>query len=351
VNYADDSPGRHVEITHAWREREDLRAPAAPIPEDSDDAIVNGTRPTLRWSDTCGESGDYHLRLSPDPALRWVLSPVFEKLLSRTPTKGQAQWTVPEEGLLNPETSYYWQVRARSADDVWGPWSDTATFTCRAPGVPLQVEIDMDWETRCGRLRWLANPVGQTPVRFEIYGSDERGFTNSRQEYTIVAGESEENGVRSMAANLLAETQQTSAVVVGRGASNRAFYRVVAIDAEGVRSGPSDYVEAPRPFLTTALPDRITAGETTVITLATIQSIGDLRAESDGPQRYRQAIRDGDDILFLLDEGPEFVELGPDGQLTLRPEARHASTHTITVRTKNGQGGVDVVGFDLLVVP
>jgi hypothetical protein len=355
VIYADGSPGRRVEITHAWREREDLQAPAAPIPEGFGTAsvTVRGTKPTLRWSDTCGESGDYHLRLSTDPALRWVLSPVFEKLLSRTPAKGQAQWTVPEEGLLNPETSYYWQVRARSADDVWGPWSDTASFTCRAPGVPLHVHLDMDWQTRRGTLHWRANPEGETPVRFEIYGSDERGFSISRQEYTIVAGESEENGVRVMTANLLSETQQTSAVVVDRGLNtgNRAFYRVVAIDAEGVRSGPSDYAEATRPFLTTELPARITAGETTVITLATIQSIGDLRAESVGPHRYRQALRDGDDVLFLLDEGPDFVELALDGQLTLRPEPRHASTHTITVRVKNGQGGVDVVGFDLLVMP
>ena len=37
------------------------------------------------------------------------------------------------------------------------------------------------------------------------------------------------------------------------------------------------------------------------------------------------------------------------GQHILRLEPHHASTHTITVRISNGQGGVDVVGFDLVV--
>ena len=31
------------------------------------------------------------------------------------------------------------------------------------------------------------------------------------------------------------------------------------------------------------------------------------------------------------------------------PEPRHASTHTVTVRVKTGQGGVNVIGFDLVV--
>ena len=99
-----------------------------------------------------------------------------------------------------------------------------------------------------------------------------------------------------------------------------------------------------------APPGRIPSGTTTTVALQVIHSIGDLRAESDGPKRYRTALRDGDEIAFLLDEGPDFIELNSNsGQLTLRPEARHASTHTVTVRVKNGQGGVDVIGFDLVV--
>ena len=353
VTYADESTTRQVEVTHAWSERDDLTAPAPPDPETpADGAAIDGTTPTLRWSDTCGQDGDYHIRLGTDPDLRRVLSPVFEKLVSRTPSKGLAQWTVPEEGLLNPDTRYYWRVRARNADGLWGAWSRTANFTPRSPGVPLDVRLDMDWDSRQGVLRWHLNTVGTAPVRYEVYGSDERGFTVSREDYSIVAGHSEPEGKRHMSANLQFDTDDTCGVVVGSGiaSGNRAFYRVVAIDAQGLRSGPSDYAEAPRPFVHTSLPEQISAGTTTTLGLETIRSIGDLRSESDGPQRYLSAIRDGDDISFLLDEGPDFIELDAvSGQLTFRPEPHHASTHTVTVRVRNGQGGVDVVGFDLVV--
>jgi len=354
VAYCDESANRDIEVTHAWRERDDLIAPVAPEPESpSEGAVEAGTTPTLRWSDTCGSGGDYHVRLGTDPALRWVLSPVFEKLISQTPSKGQACWTVPEAGLLNPDTTYFWQVRARSADGLWGPWSRTASFQVACPGVPLDLLLEMDWDARQGTLHWQPNPRGRLPVRYEIYGSNERGFSISREQYSIKAGESEADGTRVMPANFLFATEEDSAVVVGsavEGGGHCAFYRVVAIDADGVRSGPSDYAEAPRPFVVTSPPERIPAGTTTAVVLHSIHSIGDLRAESDGPERYHTAIRDGDEMTFLLDEGPDFIELHPtSGELTLRPEPRHASTHTVTVRVKNGQGGVDVIGFDLVV--
>ena len=353
ITYTDESVSRHIDVTHAWRERDDLIAPVAPVPESpARGNVVAGSTPTLCWSHTCGAGGDYHVRLGADAQMHRALSPVFEKLVSQTPSRGLPQWTVPEAGLLNPDTPYYWQVRARSGDGMWGLWSEPAQFTTKAPGVPLAVHLDMDWACRQGVLYWRPNPLGSAPTHFEIYGSDERGFSISREPYVIVAGHSEPDGKRSMAPNLLSQTQETTAVVVGSHVTggNRAFFRVVAVDADGIRSGPSDYAEAPRPFVITPMPTQIPAGATTTLRLETIRSIGDLRAESNGPRRYHLAIRDGDSVSFVLDEGPEFTELDTAcGTLTFRPERRHASTHTVTIRVKNGQGGVDVVGFDLVV--
>ena len=355
VTYRDESSARDIEITHAWQERGDLTAPAPPTPQAPvGGEVVAGSAPTLRWTDTAGEGGDYHVRLSPDHALRWELSPVFDKLVSRTPSKGRPQWTVPEEGLLNPDHDYHWQVRARSPEGLWGSWSAPASFRVRGPGVPLDVRIDMDWDARQGSLSWRPNPTGSTPASYEIYGSHERGFTARREPYTIVAGRTE--GQRAMPANLLATVDGagTHAIVLGADveAGNTAFFRVVAVHADGVRSGQSDYAEAPRPFVCAALPERIPAGEVTVWPLQAVHSIGDLRAESDGPHRYHTEFRDGDELTWLLDEGPPWIELdGDSGRLTFRPQARDASTHTVTVRVKNGQGGVDVIGFDLEVLP
>lgn len=352
VVYADESTSRQVEVTHTWRERDDLTAPAAPRPTSPADGVAMGTTPTLTWTDTCGAGGDYHVRLGTGPDMVHTLSPVFDKLVSRTPSTGKPQWTVPEAGLLNPDTTYYWHVRARTAQGLWGPWSDVAEFTPQAPGVPLDVRLHMDWEHRLGTLRWLPNPQGTAPVRFEIYGSDERGFSISRQPYTIVAGTSAPGGRLDRPANYLFDVDATECRVVGVDlpAGNHAFYRVVSVDAEGVRSGPSDYAEAPRPFICTQPPTVLAAGSTTTVTLGVIRSMGDLRAESDGARRYQSAIRDGDNVSFVLDEGPDFISLdGDTGALTFQPQAHHASTHTVTVRVKNGQGGVDVLGFDIVI--
>lgn len=353
VVYSDDADSRQLEITHTWLERDDLTAPAAPhITSPDGGTPISGTTPTLTWSDTCGQDGDYHVRLSPHAEGQPVLSPVFDKLVSRTPSAGKPEWTVPEAGLLNPATRYYWQVRARSQHGQWGPWSRVASFVPQAPGAPLEVAVEMDWDRRQGTLRWQDNPVGTTPVRYEIYGSDERGFSVSRQPYVIAAGASAPEGRMDRPANHLFDAEARASVVVGHNVpdGNCAFYRVVSIDADGVRSGPSDYAEAPRPFVWTEPPPRVPAGQTTSLTLATIHSMGDLRAESDGPHRYQKAIRDGDSLTFVLDEGPDFIELDAQtGCLTCQPELRHVSTHTVTVRVKNGQGGVDVLGFDLEV--
>ena len=52
-------------------------------------------------------------------------------------------------------------------------------------------------------------------------------------------------------ANFVAETTATELAVLGRGvdlpAANKTYYRVVAVDERGKRSGPSDYATAPRP--------------------------------------------------------------------------------------------------------
>ncbi|MBT3603985.1 MAG: hypothetical protein HN521_13070, partial [Candidatus Latescibacteria bacterium] len=83
-----------------------------------------------------------------------------------------------------------------------------------------------------------------------------------------------------------------------------------------------------------------------------IQSIGDLRCESKGPRRYFSAFRDGDTLRYLLDEGPDFIELDEKtGLLTAHPKTQDISMHTVTLRVQNGQGGMDMQGFDMCVIP
>ncbi|MBT3342553.1 MAG: hypothetical protein HN712_17325 [Gemmatimonadetes bacterium] len=358
VHYCDRSPQRQIRLTCQWLERRDWHVPASPEGlQPSQGTIQAASRAELAWQAVEG-ADDYHLRLGVDLEADQALSPVFDKLLSRTASAGETRWTVPEEGLLNPATDYYWKVRARSAQGVWGPWSQIAHFRLQAPGFPLAPALVMDWDARQGMLRWQPNPQGAAPAAYEIHGSNERGFSARREPYEIYLGNETEPSRESVPANLINLIEAVPSPelhVLGADVDARlqhSFYRIVAIDADGVRSGPSEMVESPRPFLTTQLPRRIPADQTTKIRLDCLRSRGQLRARSNGPHRYVQAFRDADRISFGLEEGPAWIELDSDtGMLCLSPPATGShGNHTVTLRISNDQGGTDVMGFDVDVV-
>jgi hypothetical protein len=180
------------------------------------------------------------------------MSPNFDKYISRTPDKGNTRYTLPRPGLLTHGTTYYWHVKAKDSNGVWGPWSDTWSFTARGPAYPIDVAMKHDADTGIGTLSWNANPVGSTPAKYRVYGSDEKGFTIHDAPYEVKLGDTKELS-NPFPANFVAEVAGTSLDVVGVGNAlpnaNRAYYRVVAVDGNGKRSGDSDYVEAPRPFI------------------------------------------------------------------------------------------------------
>ncbi|MBT5058323.1 MAG: hypothetical protein HOM68_17405 [Gemmatimonadetes bacterium] len=368
VTYTDCSEARHMRLRCQWLERNDWTAP--PMVEG---LAPNAGKPQLTscvrlgWNPT-PEAMDYHVRLGTDEDVDLALSPVFDKLVSRTTSAGQCFWTVPEEGLLNPDTDYYWKVRARSAQGVWGPWSQAAHLRVLAPGIPLQVHLEMNWPERCGRLHWRPNPQGNEPLAYEIHGSDERGFSARRGDYEIYLGNQGGSERQTVPGNLVAvvdadadargdsDSGSLGHMVIGPQVDlhmQHPFYRVVAVDADGVRSGPSQMVEAPHPFVTTPLPRQIPANEATIIQLHSLRSRGDLRAVSDGPRRYRQAFRDGEQLEFLLDEGPDWIHLdATTGVLTMSPPVQGAlGNHTVTLRIRSNQGDADVIGWDVDVQP
>lgn len=351
VLYTDASPSRQIHITHAWQERNDIHAPdpvAKPL-YPNDGGTAQGTQFTFKWA-PAPDAVDYQFELSPRKDMRYALSPVFEKITSKTPAAGRAEWTIPEAGLLNPGTSYYWRVRARSQAGVWGAWSAVWCFTPQAPGIPLDLALAIDTDQRTLTLHWRPNPDGQPSVDYEVYASDERGFTARHSPYPIYRGA----GPAAMApGNCIATTTDTALQVVGPDLqhANCTFYRVVAIDAAGQRSGPSDYVAAPTPFIYSRPPRQAIAGRKTTYPIQSLRSIGDLRSESEGPDRYFSAFRDGDVLRYILDEAPAFIALdSATGLLNATPSPDHLGFHTITFRVQNGQGGVDLQGFDLEVV-
>jgi hypothetical protein len=395
VAYTDSTPAqRQVRITHRWMERRDWRPPRAPseaiAPKDGQ--TVAGTRVAFRWSPAAHPDGqpiaDYHFELSEHADVRWPLSPNFERLTSLTPSGGRPEWTVPGVGLLNPDTDYYWRVRARDARGVWGPWSRTFRFRVSAPGVPLDVRLVPDGPGGLA-LTWSANPQGRPPAAYKVYGSDERGFSASEAEYTVLRGKgfvrsmeefetkpagTPDAGTVKTPGNLIARVaagsprEATGTVpkpsngtvpvaslrVVGPDVSspnaNRAFYRVAAIDAEGNESGPSDCAEVQRPFVFSRPEANARVGRPYRCQLRATSSIGDLRCRPSPKSSYNAAFWDREELTFTAVRLPEGLSLDAQTGLISGMPAK-PGTFDVEVRVSDQLGKSRAAAYQLTVAP
>lgn len=348
LRYSDQSPNRRVRLTHAWRERAAV-PPPVPRPTFPIGDTVAGTQFTFAWQ-AVAQATDYHFELSEYADFRYSLSPVFEKLSSRTSACGAPRWRIPEEGLLNPDTPYYWRVRARYGTGLWGPFCAPQAFSIRAPATPEALHLDLDWEKRRAILHWEDGAGGTPPERYEIHASDERGFSAARRSRAVFGGSHGEDWTQPP--TLVQTVADRHCVVIDPAihTNARAFYRVVAVDGDGVRSGASDWIGMPRPFICSLPPRSVEAGRLTMYQVRCVGSTGDLRSVSHGPQRYASARREGDCWRFLLDEGPAWLSLNEiSGLLLASPPADQLGLHTVTLRVSDGQGRTDVQGFDLEV--
>ncbi len=361
VKYVDETKGQQqIRITHSWVERNAWHPPAAPRPTTpANGATVEGTQVTFHWdasiSTDSSKIDDYHFQLSKRPDMRWPFSPNFDKLVSKTPSRGKTEWTVPYVGLLNPDTDYYWRVRAKDANGVWGAWSEVFSFRCAAPGVPLNVKTTADTVAGTVILSWDANPKGRPPVAFKIYGSDEKGFTISDTKYPVVMGrgfcadmdeynaKADETSGRNrvkIPANFVTTTKEQSLFVVGANVqlpnANKAFYRVIAVDEHGIISGPSDYAEFPRPFIYSDMSTKAQCGKPFKHSVSAIASIGDLKCKGG----YNAAFWDREIMTFSLTQAPDWLKVDvTTGELTGTPTPDAVGQHEVILRVTNDKGG------------
>jgi hypothetical protein len=316
--YSDQSTtGRKVRITHDWVERSVSRPPAAPsastFPQNG--GQVEGTRVAFRWQPVKDPDGgriaDYHFELSDQHDLSWPLSPNFYKLISKTADRGKPQYTLPHGGLLTTDRKYFWRVRAKNAKGVWGPWSAIWSFTPRGATPPIDVALAVDRELGTGILRWKPGLAGRKPAKYRVYGSDEKGFTVADEPFKAVVGVSKEVPA-TRPASFVTEVSATEVAVIGADVklpnANRAYYRVVAVDEQGNRSGPSDYAEAPSPILYSRPVTTAKAGSVYRYALALVRSLGDLRTRVvDG--RETMSYWDIERPRFALRQGPAWLKI------------------------------------------
>jgi len=356
--YSDQSAeGRKVRITHRWVERSVSRPPQAPqaaiYPPDGGES--DGTDVVFQWAaanDPDGDAiGDYHFELSSRADMRWPVSMCFYKLISRTADVNKekdkatgkekstvkAQYTLPQPGLLTPDRQYYWRVRAMDDKGVWGPWSKTWSFTARGPAHPLNVTLDYDPAKGAGILRWKANTAGRAPAKYRVYGSDEKGFTIGDQRFQSTVGVTKEEMAAWnpwFPANFIAETTAVELAVIGREvespAANKTYYRVVAVDDRGKRSGPSDYATGQRPIIYSKPVVAAKVGAEYRYQVRANRSLGDLSARMKGSDQV-SGYFDIEQPKFALVQGPAWLKIDEvTGVLSGTPDATGKVEVTVT---------------------
>jgi hypothetical protein len=324
--YSDRTEGEHeVTITHKWQEVHDyplLRAPADPLfppaGETISDSLVK-----FAWPEVEGASA-YHIQVSRRADFRIPYRVGYDVIV--TPT----EWLIPYTGMFAPDTDYYWHVRAKDRKGAWSEWSPTWTFRWQGPRVPVNVRLE---QTDQGvMLRWESNPRGERPVSYEVYGSDEKGFSIHKTAYTSY--------LRSeVPANFLGDTAETSMLVISADPThenmNRAYYRVVAVDANGTQSICSDFAEVQRPHFWSAPPTEAKVGAQFSYRPGVISSLGDAQHRSG--QNPTNQMWDREELSFKLVEGPGWLAIDEaTGELSGKPDAAGTAKVIIKASTQFG---------------
>ncbi len=343
IAYADETKEAHaVRITHHWIEREGPPAPAAPTGGE----VVEGPCATFQWKAPAGKIADYQFQLGDRADLKWVLSPNFDKLVSNTGDRGKAQVTLTDAGLLNPGQRYSWRVRAMDDRHLWGAWTATWSFVPGGPGVPLHLK----W-TGTG-LAWEVNPKGTAPARYEVHASNEKGFTATDRETPVLAGNQKEGGLYPGKEFVAMPATRITTVTVSsfdlRPA--HAFYRVIALDEKGSRSGASDVLAAPRPRIFTGPVTEARAGSPYRYEAKSIASLGDLRCRMIGAECYNAAFWDAEKPRFALSKGPAWLKMDPaTGILGGTPGAADAGEVEVRIAVETPGVGSDAQTFTIRV--
>ena len=343
VVYSDDNSdgnaGRHeISISHRWQESNNVRPPDAPNEPSfpADGTVVKATTFAFQWPNVKGAAG-YQLQVSRRADMRIPYRPAFDVVVE--PSSHGSPYT----GMFSPDTDYYWRVRTRNEDGVWGEWSDVWRFRWKGPRVPVGVKYSVA-KNGAINISWQPNPRGPRAHRYELYGSDERGFSVSKSSYEVL-------GLGKRPANLLGETTSTEMLVVSPDADhpnmNCSYYRVVAVDEDGVASGPSDYVELPHPYIFAPRQAMATVGKKFRAGLKTLRSLGDLQHRYAKPtQQYWER----EEYEFRLGKAPDWLKLdqqtgmlsgtpGPNDEGTAEVEvvARRLYPHEVAPTATRGQ--------------
>jgi len=334
--YADKQDGPHeVTITHEWRECHKLTPPSPPatVEYPPAGATIRDSIVTFKWP-AVSAARAYHIQVSRREDFRIPYRPAYDVVIPKN------EWCVPYTGMFAPDTTYYWRSRCRDKWGVWSEWGPAQMFRWEGPRVPLNVRAEK--RNDGFMLRWEPNSRGTRPVAYDVYGSDEKGFSVHKSAY-----DSYTRG--KVPANFLGRTAGTEMVVVSptpaHANMNRCYYRVVAVDAHGTESICSDFAEMPHPHFWSKPPATAKVGAPFSYQPGVISSLGDVQHHYEQPQKK---LWDIEQLTFALRKGPAWLKVdAKTGQLTGTPDAPGKCHIEFEVRTQFG--GKATQEFDLAV--
>ena len=221
---------------------------------------AEGTEIAFQWrpaSDPDGDAiADYHFELSARADMKWPLSMSFAKLISRTADAGQARYTLPRP---RPAESRHEVLLARPGARMTRGSGDRGVqpgASRRGDRHLRKMSASNSTASATGasstgrRTRWAASPWRTVSMPATRRASPSAtGPTRSRWEYPRRCPRS---SPRTSWSKPRPPSWRWWALHVKLPGANKAFYRVVAVDAAGNRSGPSDYAAAPRPVIVSA---------------------------------------------------------------------------------------------------
>ena len=181
-------------------------------------------------------------------------------------------------------------------------------------------------------------------MAYRIYASDEKGFSISDQPYAVTVGISTAVPAQ-FPANFVVETTATEREMVGPqvdlAGANKAFYRVVAVDAAGKRSGPSDLAASIRPVVFSKPVTTASKGIKYRYQVAAIRSLGDLRTRVVGGKET-MGFWDVERLRFMIQSGPAWLSIDETtGLLSGTPDRTGRFEVAITARLERQEQRLD----------
>jgi hypothetical protein len=108
---------------------------------------------------------------------------------------------------------------------------------------------------------------------------------------------------------------------VASPAANKTYYRVVAVDAQGKRSGPSDFATSPRPVIYSTPVERAKVGVEYRYQARVTRSMGELTLRSEGGHEL-SGYYDIEKPAYTLQQGPGWLKIDEaTGLLSGTPDA------------------------------